>query len=65
MHTPSPQASSTSLITLQEFASKTNTPLSLVDYIHQKAQTDFKDEFYSKNPSLLLFQNRVLELQEH
>ena len=63
MHTPSPQVPSATFIQLKEFAIKTNTPLSLVDYIHQKAQTDFKDEFYSKNPSLLLFQNKNKETE--
>ena len=58
MHTPCPQNQSATFVTLQEFALKTNTPLSIVDYIHQKAQTDFKDEFDGKNPSLLLLQNK-------
>ena len=56
-----PQNQSATFVTLQEFATKTNTPLSIVDYIHQKSQTDFKDEFDGKNPSLLLLQNKNKE----
>ena len=63
MHTSSPHMQFTALVPLKEFAIKTNTPLSLVDYIHQKAQTDFKDEFFGKNPSLLLFQNKNKETE--
>lgn len=45
------------LISLHEFAKKTNTPLSFVDYILKKHQTDFKNEFIGSAPSLFLVQN--------